>query len=318
MNFLETIPTLRQISSPLTDSQLAPLDPRCQVVQFCAPLTDQEHIKLARFLELYPQIALRVYGHGIANVSFLKHYPNHPRVQIEIYRLESIDGFECLSENLESFSLTQTATKKLSLGFLKRFAHLKELALESQNKNIEVLSSLSSLEQLTLRSITLPDLKILLPLKNLWALDLKLGGTRDLHLLPQIGALKYLELWRIKGLQEVNMISKTSTLQNLYLEQLKHVTQLPSFKNLDSLRRVTLNNMNGLADLTAVADAPNLEELTVYSSGGLKPADFKPFVHHPTLKFATIGLTNSRNSEQAMKLINLPKCKHVKGGFVYR
>jgi hypothetical protein len=42
---------------------------------------------------------------------------------------------------------------------------------------------------LTLRSITLPDLSLLLPLSQLRALDIKLGGTRDLTLLPQIGAL---------------------------------------------------------------------------------------------------------------------------------
>ena len=38
-----------------------------------------------------------------------------------------------------------------------------------------------------LRSITLPDLSALVPLRRLTSLDIKLGGTRDVSLLPQVG-----------------------------------------------------------------------------------------------------------------------------------
>ena len=62
---------------------------------------------------------------------------------------------------------------------------------------------MTSLEELTLGSITLPDLVLLLPLENLLALDIKLGGTSDLALLPRVGQLRYVELWMIKGLSDI-------------------------------------------------------------------------------------------------------------------
>ena len=95
-----------------------------------------------------------------------------------------------LRSPLESFGFGQTKSRNISLDFLRRFTRLKDLGLQSHTKNIEAVSSLSHLEQLTLRSITLPDLKLLLPLRQLWSLDIKLGGTKDLRLLPQIGGLK--------------------------------------------------------------------------------------------------------------------------------
>ena len=236
---------------------------------------------------------------------------------MDVYLLDSTEGIEFLPDSLKSFGFGQTKSKRLSLNFLRRFNQLKDLYLESHTKDIEVISNLSRLEQLTLRSITLPGLALLLPLTNLWSLDIKLGGTRDLRLLPQVGRLKHLELWMIKGLQDVSVIREIVTLQNLFLQALKNVTTLPSFCDLRSLRRVTLDTMKGIKDLSPIADAPALEELLVVAASQLKPDDFKPFVGHPTLKSAIIGLCSIRKNEQAEKLLGLPKCDGFKSKFIY-
>ncbi|HKW28605.1 MAG TPA: hypothetical protein VJT54_04665 [Verrucomicrobiae bacterium] len=313
-------PFIREIKSPVTPEQLTPLDGRCQVVQFASQLTETDHVKLAEFLRLYPQIPFRVYGHysqPLPNLSFLKHYPFLTGFQVDVYLLKSTEGIEFLPDSLRLFGFGQTKSRKLSLTFLKRFNQLKDLYLESHSKSIEVISNLPNLEQLTLRSITLPDLSLLLPLKQLWSLDIKLGGTKDLQLLPQIGGLKHLELWMIKGLQDVSVIGEIKTLQNLFLQALKNVTTLPSFRGLPSLRRVTLDTMKGIKDLSPIADAPALEELLVVAASQLKPDDFRPFVGHPTLKSVIIGLCSIRKNEQAEKLLGLPKCDGFKSKFIY-
>jgi internalin A len=148
-------------------------------------------------------------------------------------------------------------------------------------------------------------------------LDIKLGGTKDLRLLPQIGALKHLELWMIKGLQDLSVIAELTPLQNLFLQALKNVITLPSFRNLHRLRRVTLDTMKGLTDLSPIADAPALEELLVVAASHMKPEDFKPFVGHPRLKAATVGLGSIRKNTQVQTLLGLPKCEGLKAEFAY-
>jgi hypothetical protein len=313
-------PFLRDVRSPITNDQLRPLDPRCERVQFSAPLTETDHIKLAKFLAAYPDVPLRIYGHysvRLPNLSFLRHYPFISGFQVDLWSLESTAGIDHLPDSLESFGFGQTKSKNISLDFLRRFTRLKDLYLEGHTKNIEAVSTLAHLERLTLRSITLPDLKLLIPLRQLWSLDIKLGGTKDLRLLPQIGGLKYLELWMIKGLQDVSVIAEITTLQNLFLQSLKNVTVLPSFRSLRHLRRVTLDTMKGITDLSPIADAPVLEELLVFAANQLKSDAFKPFIGHPSLKAASIGLGSIRKDEQAKALLGLPKCHGSKTEFAY-
>ncbi|MEI6284631.1 MAG: hypothetical protein WCP40_05985 [Opitutae bacterium] len=304
-------PSLRIVKSPLDESQLAPLDPRCQCVQFAAPLTDNDHVKLASFLASYPDVSLRVYGHytnPLANLSFLRHYPFISSFQADVFSLQSTDGVEYLTDSLKFFGLGETKTSSISLSFLRRFKSLKDLHLVGHKKDIEIISSLSCLEQLSLRSITLPNLKVVLPLEKLKRLNIRLGGTSDLKLLPQLTGLQSLELWMIKGLDNLGMLGNVASLRNLYLQDLKHVRVLPSFAGLHQLRRVTLDGMKGITDLRSIADAPALEELLVVSAKHLMPEDFKPFVGHPTLKAARIGLGSISKNNQVRDLLALPEC----------
>lgn len=123
-------PFLRDVRSPITAEQLSPLDARCHSVQFVAPLTETDHVKLAHFLAAYPHVSLRIYGHysqSPSNLSFLRHYPFLKGFRVDVFSLESLDGMEYLPESLESFGFGQTKSRNLSLAFLRRFSRLKDL-----------------------------------------------------------------------------------------------------------------------------------------------------------------------------------------------
>jgi hypothetical protein len=155
-------PFLRQVTSPIDDDQLRPLDSRCRVVQFFEPLTDTDFRKVAQFMRHYPEVPLRIYGHphGAIDLTFLKHFPFLKGFEADVFNLQSIEGLEHLPDSLEFFALGSTR-KRFSLAVLARFPRLRDLSLEGHHKDIEVLSGLMHLEGLSLRSITLPDLSVL-------------------------------------------------------------------------------------------------------------------------------------------------------------
>jgi hypothetical protein len=78
---------------------------------------------------------------------------------------------------------------------------LRELMLEGPVTKVGTLSELTGLTDLTLHSVRMPDLSVLTPMTGLRRLDLKLGGTRDLSLLPAFTQLGYFEaclVWRFR------------------------------------------------------------------------------------------------------------------------
>ena len=77
---------------------------------------------------------------------------------------------------------------------------LRSLFLVGHKKDLPVISSLTNLTSLGLSGITLPDLSLLLPLRALRALQIVLGGTVNLSLLPRLPALEELWLMRITKL----------------------------------------------------------------------------------------------------------------------
>ncbi len=302
-------PFLRNVRSPITTDQLQPLDPKCRTVQFSEPLTERDHEELAKFLGSYPQVQLRIYGHYSekCDLSLLRFYSSVRHLAVEVFGLKDLDGLQHVSPDLESLVLGQTKSKAHSLSFLQRFPRLRKLYIEGHTKDIDTIGTLSHLEDLTLRSITLPDLSILLPLKHLRSLDIKLGGTTHLDHLPRIGKLQYLELWMIRGLIDLTPIASIRTLRCLFLQALKQVTELPSLELLQQLRRIHLQTMKGLKDLRAVASAPALEELLVIDMRHLEPEDFQPFVGHRKLRNATVHLGSSRKDKAAAELLSLPE-----------
>lgn len=297
---------------------LAPLGPGCRRIVIEAPLADPEYSRIAALMKAHGVSDLMVHSHArFRNLAFLEHFPFLKSFFAECFPIGSLEGVEALPESLKELTLGRTK-KKFSLAFLERFRCLETLSLEAHSQDFEAISSLSTLRNLTLRSFSLPDLSALVPLKNLDRLDIKLGGTRNLEHLPEIGRLRYVELWMIRGLSDLRPVGGVVTLQWLFLESLKNVRRLPPLGLLKALRRVELWTMKGLRDLRPLLGAPALEELVVIGAAHLRPSDFVLLRGHPPLKRATITLDSLRKNEEVKALLGLPGVGQVKGGFEFR
>jgi hypothetical protein len=306
----------REVKSPLTDEMLKPFAAPSGVVQFSSRLTDEDFGRLADWLREYPGVALRAYGSydgTITDLEFLRFFPfvRHFRADALYHSLVTLDGLRHLPEDVEGLTIGRTK-RKLDLAILGRFRKLKTLYLEGQTKGVLVLSNLASLEDLTLRSITLPDLSVLVPLVNLLALDIKLGGTKDLGLLPRIGKLRYLELWMIKGFTDLSPIGQMPHLRYVFLQALRRVDTLPDLGADVELRRVHLEAMRGLKDLRPLASAPRLEQLLLIDMGHLRMEDLRPLAGLAQLRAATFALGSRRKSDAAEALFGLPPARTSK------
>jgi internalin A len=256
--------------------------------------------RVAAFLSDYPNVRLRVYSgtsrkfdSTYTTLGFLEYFSEVRRVWLDIFELEDLSGLRFLRPDLEQLGLGQT-TKRLSLRPLEHFGALRDLYLCGHSKEFQVIGELRSLRRLSLRSITLPDLSALRELTELEEFELKLGATRDLRLLPEIGRLRYFEAWQVRGLANLEPLAGVRSLRSLFLESLKNVTALPSLAPLTELTRIHLQNLKGLHDLVPVAAAPTLKDLVVVQMGHLEPEAFRPFVGHPTLRAASIGLSEQK------------------------
>ena len=295
-----------------------PLRPEERIVQFGVG-DDGYYRRIAKLIAKDREVLAHFLGIGAAatNLEFLRFLPDLRRVRVDAYELESLDGLRYLSDDVRELAIGWTA-RPLQLTPVHRFRALTTLSIERQHRGIEMISDFLSLEDLTLRSMTLPDLSVLLPLTKLRSLDIKLGGTSDLSFLPRIGRLTYLELWLIRGLENLDAIGDVVTLESLFLQALKHVTRLPSLRRLERLHIVHLETMPGLTDLGGVADAPALETVRLYDFGHASPDIVRPFIGHPTLREAAWDLGSLRKSFAAQDLLPLDPRLQDREGFVER
>jgi internalin A len=187
-------------------------------------------------------------------------------------------------------------------------AHLRRLrvlGLHGPVRHVETLAGLDGLEALSLRSVTLPDLSLLLPMRRLESLYIGLGGTADVALLPDLPGLEELELWRIRGMRDVSPIGAAKNLRELRIQSMSAVTELPSLRELGRLRLVALDTMKGITDLRPLAEAPALEELLLIAMCQLEPSALRPLVGHPTLRRGIWGLCGHRKNAEAWDLLPL-------------
>jgi internalin A len=300
----------REVSSPLTDEMLRPAKTGKGLVQFRKRLTDEDFARLAEWLRQYPEMTLRAYGsydHLIRDLEFLRFFPTLRRFAADALwaSLTSLDGLRHLPADLEELGIGATK-KRLDLSVIGRFGDLRWLFLEGQTNHLEVISGFQHLDDLTLRSITMPDLSLLLPLKALRSLDLKLGGTRDLRMLPNVGELRYLELWMIRGLTDIAAAGRIPSLRVLFLQALRQVDALPDFSQATSLREVRLETMKGIRDLGPLTTAPALEAVGLVDMRHLQPQDLALLKGLPHLRAVTPGLGSLRKNAAAAAMLGLP------------
>ena len=281
-------------------------DRRVHTVQFEQPLVERDYRKLAGWLADQPSITLRAWGY-VPDLEFLRFFPTLLRFATDTFyeSPESLDGLRHLRPDLHSLALGSTG-HRVSLSPLGHFTALRRLFLQGHTKDIDVLARLTSLRSRTLREITLPDLSVLLPLVELRALDLKLGGTRDLALLPRIGQLQDLELWMVRGLDDLTPLAETTTLRYIHLQALKRVASLPAdLSRLTRLESLWIETMRGLTDLTPLLTAPALRQIALVDMTHLAPEQVGVLAGHPTLRYLTAGLGSDKKNRAVRELVPL-------------
>ncbi|HXT76942.1 MAG TPA: hypothetical protein VN780_11680 [Candidatus Eisenbacteria bacterium] len=313
----------------LADIHQLSLEPELRILQCSSPVAPKTWDLINE--ELLPcrtDIEIRAYGFysSVCDLSFVARMRNVRhfaadclRVAINVGCLAALENLESLSvgiHNLQNFdflaeipsgithlSLVATKSKKPQLNLLARFRCLKTLYLEAQQNEIEALSELSMLEDLTLRSISTSGLGFLAGLDHLWSLDVKLGGIRDLSEIQGKQSIKYLELWQILGLRDVTVVSTLCNLQYLYLQSLRNVIAIPDLSKLRKLRRLYLENMKALADVSAVLRSPSLQEFIHISAQNVRPAQYEDLPGIKTLRNVLVGFGSRKKNQQFEALL---------------
>ena len=267
---------------------------------------------------------VRKFGlHGateVAHVEQLAALPHLEQLYVNAVSLTSFDWLADVAPDLVELTLAQTRSKKPSLAPLLRFQNLRTLYLEGHHRGIEVVGELSALEDLTLRSITVADLSWLRPLKKLWSLDIKLGGTHDLSPLSGLKGLKYLELWQILGLDSVEIVAELPGLQNLFLQSLKRVTTLEPLARARKLRRLSLEDLSSVTSLAPLAVCHALQEFHLSDEKGQwHPEDLIPVLSNPALRAAGVSLWSRKKDARLDDLLRAHgKQRYEYTPFVYR
>jgi hypothetical protein len=300
----------RHLRSPLTGEMLRPSATGRGTVQFDSLLTDADFELVAEWLRQYPEMTLRAYGGydgSIRDLEFLRFFPFLRRFAADALwdRLGSLDGLRHLPDDLEELGLGATRGR-LDLSGLGRFRELRYLFIEGPVRGVESIAQLTNIDDLTLRSISLPDLSLLLPMTRLRSLDIKLGGTKDLRLLPRIGEIRYLELWLIKGLSDLRPIGEMTGLRSLFLQALAGVESLPDLSRCVELRRVHLETMKGLRSLAPLVTAPALRNLVLVDLRQFAPEDLRVLRTAPVLRGVSLGLGSIRKNDAGREVVGLP------------
>lgn len=304
-------------------------DPNLKVIVLDC-LVKAEYEELENFIfSKKPEVLLSKISHtfpGPVDLGFLQHLPSVKRLRIgdatrlinwegvaflkdleelSFHRFEPeiLDVLKVMPPNLKCLSIEDSLSKGYTLDFISRFKNLRYLHVQGPCKGVEEIGKLLHLEELVLRSISLPNLDFLVNLHQLWSIDIKLGGIKDFSVLSKLPYIKYLELWQIKGLSDLTFISKMTELQCLHLESLINVTSLPALDDLKKLRRIELMNLKSLKEFDALKSAPNLQDFFFTLIHQQQPEDLIPVLQHPNLKNIYVYFPSEKKNNAFEKLV---------------
>ena len=319
-----------QFDDSVTETDLRELakDPRIKVLQCSTPVTTETWRSLNEcFFATRPDVQLRVYAHyslicdlrfaaemtnvrrfsadclaRATNVDAIAEIPELESLSLGIFELEDFRVLEAIPSTLTEIFIGATRSKKPDLKPLGRFQSLKKLYIEGHNKNIEVLSQLQELEDVTLRSVTTPELRYLSGQRKLWSLDIKLGGIRSFKGIEGKDSIKYLELWQIRELTKISIIGELPGLQYLFLQSLPHIESLPSLDNARALRRIVLQNLKSLHDFSSLETAPSLEEFALVEGNKQTPEQLLPVLKNPKVSRVRAHFGSDRKNTAFLRL----------------
>lgn len=252
------------------------------------------------FLKLLPSLKKLSLNNLIVTTEIDKiEFPNNlEELSISECNVQVYEILKKINPKLKRLIIGKSLTAKLDLSFISRFSNLKYIYIEAHDKGIEEISKLKYLEEIVVRSISLPNINFLKNMASLWSVEIKLGGIKDFSALENMPNIKYLELWLIKGLKDISFISKMKGLQNLHLESLTNIKQLPSLEKLTNLRRIELMNLNGLETLNALKAAPRLQDFFFTEIKKMQPTDLIPVLENTNVKNLYIYFPSDRKNNE--------------------
>lgn len=240
----------------------------------------------------------------ITNLNVIHQLRSLTELVLHVYRLESLDILDGVTEHLIDLSIGATKSTKPDLSVISRFSRLKRLRIEGHTKGIDVLRRLPQLEELTLRSVRLHNFSCLGGLEKLTTLNILLGGTRDLTALSSLKALQHLGLRHIRGLEDLSVISELLELRTLHLQSLRRVQQLPDVSKLYHLKRIEIEHLQGLINLSSLGEAPSLRQFSHFSAKHMQFKDYVPLLENPIVEEVVVDFGSVRRNDEFTEMMN--------------
>ena len=243
---------------------------KIKCIQISNPLPDQAYQIIDEILSLRPDIAFRLFDfddEDKVDISFLLKMPHLKNLWIDLdfrndqqkinfdvlarlrlkqfyidcFDLRNYEFIKYLSDDLEELIIiadTMGPGVVFDCAWLLKYVNLKSLWLgKKAKKNLELLSQLPKLKELSLRGIKITDFSFLQKM-NLEKLALLWNSNNDLHELAKLKNLREIELWRINKLDDISFIKDMTSLEIIRLQNLKHITSLPDLSKLTKLKKI--------------------------------------------------------------------------------
>jgi hypothetical protein len=187
-------------------------------------------------------LRLVVNGDGAINdLDFLHKLPNLKNLTADLFKNDEIKK---INKYLKLDTLA-IGTHKVSLKPIIEQTSLKNLFVFDKPKDIEIIGQMTWLENITFSMQTLKSLDFLIPLGNLKELHFKLGGTKNLTELPNIGKIEKLSFMWVRQLMIENLlpINEMKYLKEVSFDTQAHLTDLDWLMN-KSIKTEIINCKN--------------------------------------------------------------------------
>lgn len=174
--------------------------------------------------------------------------PQNPEIKIG-KKETSVELLGLSPEKVKNLAV-YSSNKNADLGILRDYPNVETLFINGDFANIDDISSLISLNGLTIR------LTSDTPLNNLY-----ISGLKRLSVYERLNdgfenliteSLEYLELMEIRKISDLSFVERASGLRKLYLMSLPGVEKLPDFEKMPNLYGLKIYELHKLIDIESL------------------------------------------------------------------